>query len=106
MNSIDMPEMPAGEVLAVVYGVRLDWSGADHWADEPAPCRRCATPTQGLDALGAIHLSCAKAERAEEILGRRTGRLAADLIDERFGVRPGVGDVTGHLMPLAPEVRR
>lgn len=105
MSSADMP---AGEVLAVVYGVRLDWSDADNWADEPAPCRRCATPTQGLDALGAIHLSCAKAERAEEILGRRTGRLAADLIDERFGLtgRLLTDDMTGHVVPLAPEVRR
>jgi hypothetical protein len=102
-------DIPAGAVLAVFQRVRLDWSDPSHWSDDLASCRRCGTPTHGRDRDDAIHLSCAKAERAEEILGHRTDRLGHDLIDERFGLaagRPLADDLTGHPVPLAPEVRR
>jgi hypothetical protein len=90
-----MTTIPGGEVLAVVYNVRLDWSDRSHYRpEEKLPCRHGDGPTVMRDDRGKpCHLRCAERE------------LAAAIAAERFGDRSPHGlaqELTGH----APEVRR
>lgn len=70
----------------VLVRVRLDWSGAEHYAAQARPCRCCRTATHSRDSAGgACCQNCAETELARELAGTNTGRIR----DERYiGVRP------------------
>ena len=90
-----MPAMPVGEVLAVTYGVRLNWGDREHYRpEEKLPCRSGDGPTVMRDDQGdPCHLDCAAKELAAAIAAERFGDLSAHSLTQ---------ELTGH----PTEVRR
>lgn len=91
MNSGDIP---AGEVLARVYGVQLAWGDSSHFAPrDKQPCRHGDGPTVMRDeGRKPCHLSCAEKELAAAIAAERFGDLSPHELTQ---------ELTGHA-----EVRR
>ncbi|MFC4066773.1 hypothetical protein [Actinoplanes subglobosus] len=74
MNRADIP---AGEVLARVYGVKLAWGDPSHFAaQDKRECRHGDGPTVMRDERRKpCHLSCAEKELAAAIAAERFGDL-------------------------------
>ena len=87
--------MPAGEVLAVAYNVRLAWGDESHYRpDDPQECGHGDGPTVMRDDHDQpCHLSCGEQELAAAIVAERFGDLSPHSLTQ---------ELTGH----PAEVRR
>jgi hypothetical protein len=91
--------MSSGYVLRRTSGVTLAWADEEHFdRAENKSCRRCATPTRMRDDDGEpCHIECAEQQLAAAIAAERFGSCSEHALTQ---------ELTGHAVPLAPEVRR
>jgi hypothetical protein len=83
-------EIPAGEVVARSYGVRLAWGDPSHYRpEEKLPCRHGDGPTVMRDDHDQpCHLDCGETELAAERFGDCSPRsLAQELTGHPAEVR-------------------